>query len=81
MSAAVDVDRPAPAGREHGGQDGGRHPLAAGHEHVARARRQVSEHGDGAAEIAVLARRRIESGEQRAARRRRAGSTALAISR
>ena len=67
----VHVDRPPPAGGEDGGEDGGRHPLAAGDEHVAGARRQVPEHADRAAQIAVFARRRIDPREQRASCRSR----------
>ena len=66
---------------ERRGQDRRRHALAARHEHVARARREVAEHADRAAQLAVLARRRVDRREQRVVAPGPAGRSARATSR
>ena len=63
----VDVHGLAPGAGDRGGEDGGRHAFPPGEQHVARARGEMPEHGNGTAEIAILAGRGIDAGEQRAA--------------
>jgi len=60
----IDVDRSTSGPGHCGGEHGRGHALAARHEEVQGPRFEVTEDGDGAAEVAVFTRGSIDGGEQ-----------------